>query len=224
MSAICQESAAAVVPVIKELFAPETVIDVGGGEGWWGRAFYELGSSVVVADQSIDSWRFETSGAGHRLDFLPVDLTDERWARQLAHERAQIADIHGGLTNFDLAVCLEVADQLPAENADELVLGLCSIAPVVLFSAAIPGQGGHLNEQWPDYWRVRFHEHGFACTDWPRWRFWDDDRVEPCYRQNLMLFSDIDTLYSALFREDWRLDVRPVVHPDIFGWKSGRSL
>jgi hypothetical protein len=43
---------------------------------------------------------------------------------------------------FDLAVCLEVAEHLPPERAESFIRELCDLAPVVLFSAAIPGQGG----------------------------------------------------------------------------------
>ena len=56
---------------------------------------------------------------------------------------------------FDLAICLEVAEHLPVNAADAIVESLTRLAPVVLFSAAIPHQGGvnHINEQWLDYWR-----------------------------------------------------------------------
>jgi 2-polyprenyl-3-methyl-5-hydroxy-6-metoxy-1,4-benzoquinol methylase len=55
---------------------------------------------------------------------------------------------------FDLVVSLEVAEHLPASAADQFVNTLVKHGKKILFSAAIPGQGGqdHLNEQWPDYW------------------------------------------------------------------------
>lgn len=54
---------------------------------------------------------------------------------------------------FDLCVSMEVAEHLPPSRADSFVADLVGLAPVVLFSAAVPEQGGtnHLNEQWPDY-------------------------------------------------------------------------
>lgn len=91
---------------------------------------------------------------------------------------------------------------------------LCALAPVVLFSAAAPGQGGlgHVNEQWPAYWVERFERHGYRCSGALRWRFWCDDRVESWYRQNLLFATAEPERYPALFdtplAETW-----PVVHP-----------
>jgi hypothetical protein len=53
---------------------------------------------------------------------------------------------------------LECAEHLPAHRAAPLVEWLTKSAPIVVFSAAIPGQGGkgHINEQPPDYWNDLF--------------------------------------------------------------------
>ena len=49
---------------------------------------------------------------------------------------------------FDLVVSLEVAEHLPSECAETFVDSLTGLGPIVLFSAAIPHQGGtnHANE------------------------------------------------------------------------------
>ena len=59
---------------------------------------------------------------------------------------------------YDIAMCIEVAEHLPATRADDLVKTLTGLAPVVLFSAAIPGQGGHghINCQPKEYWIEKF--------------------------------------------------------------------
>src|SRR5579862_3100091 len=56
--------------------------------------------------------------------------------------------------SFDLAMSFEVAEHLPPDAAKGFVDSLTRLAPLVLFSAAIPFQGGvgHINEQWPEYW------------------------------------------------------------------------
>jgi hypothetical protein len=66
---------------------------------------------------------------------------------------------------------------------------LTSAADTVLFSAAIPGQGGdnHINEQWPAYWQGLFRSSGFDFEDGIRWRFWEDELVDWWYRQNMFL-------------------------------------
>lgn len=226
----CQRSAEAVVPLIYDLVRPRTVADIGGGEGWWGRAFYDRGCDVLVADSSGAGleWKFEIESGPERrrIDFLPVDLTLKGWAARIAAERASIAAIHGGRSRFDLALCLEVAEHLPADAAETLVAGLCSLAPVVLFSAAIPGQGGHghVNEQWPAYWAERFHAFNYVAGD-IRPRVWDDELVEPWYRQNLLIFASLDHDWLGT-AETYGLSQVPMtrkpaalVHPDIYGWR-----
>jgi hypothetical protein len=67
---------------------------------------------------------------------------------------------------------------------------LTEAAPVILFSAALPGQGGthHVNERWPGYWRDWFAGRGFVRLDPIRPRVWRDRRVEWWYQQNVYLF------------------------------------
>jgi hypothetical protein len=93
---------------------------------------------------------------------------------------------------FDLAISLEVAEHLPEKAANNFVKSLTRLAPVVLFSAAAPGQGGvdHINEQWPDYWAERFERQGYRPYDFLRRKIWNDRSIKPWYRQNLIIFID----------------------------------
>jgi hypothetical protein len=100
---------------------------------------------------------------------------------------------------FDLAVCLEVAEHLPPEAAQRLVESLTHLAPIVLFSAAIPFQGGEglINERWPSFWSDLFASYGYRCPIDLRHRFWTNDAVEVWYRQNMACYianSQLDTL------------------------------
>ena len=103
-------------------------------------------------------------------------------------------DLYGPFTlegDYDLAISLEVAEHLPARAGRRLVAELTRVAPIVLFSAAIPGQGGkgHVNEQWPAYWRALFNRHGFRQLDILRGHILHDDRVQWWYRQNMFLYA-----------------------------------
>lgn len=155
------QSARVVVPVVTELVGPQSVVDVGCGIGAWLGAFAESGVKVVrgLDGDYIDRRRlcFDVSS------FTAVDL------------RTSI-EIPG---KYDLAVCLEVAEHLPARQAGSLVTALTGAAPVVLFSAALPGQGGtsHINEQWPEYWRRLFEARGYWMLDPIRPRICEDNRV-----------------------------------------------
>ena len=88
------------------------------------------------------------------------------------------------------AVCVEVAEHLAPSRGPALVEELCALAPNVLFSAAIPGQGGthHLNERWQSYWASLFRKHGYEPFDIIRPRVWDNSSVEYWYRQNCLLY------------------------------------
>jgi len=178
-----QSSAAVLAPRLVDLFHPTTVIDVGAGEGWFADAFEALGATTTRVD---GPW---VEGVVH-VDFSRPPYPD--------------------LGAHDLAVCLEVAEHVTPRYADRLVAWLCTLAPTVAFSAAIPGQGGtgHVNEQPPAYWAERFATHGFPGSGALRLELWDDDRIEPWYRQNLLIFG----------RHDLPLDRCPhLVHPHL--WK-----
>jgi hypothetical protein len=102
----------------------------------------------------------------------------------------------------DLALCLEVAEHLHEEAAQPLIDLLVAAAPVVAFSAGIPCQHGlgHVNLQWPEYWRSRFALRGYRQLDMFRAVLWEDRRVSYWYRQNLFLYAN----------EAWIAD-----HPDV---------
>jgi SAM-dependent methyltransferase len=198
----CRDSAAAVVPELVRLFSPTTVVDLGCGEGHWLAAFREAGCLVTGFDGdhvALDRLAIP------RDDFVSVDLNRPVALRDPA----------------DLALSLEVAEHLRADAADTFVASLVAAAPIVVFSAAIPGQGGagHINEQWPGYWVERFASHGYSATGALRWRFWEDARVENWYRQNLLVFAsapdtlaeDAFALWTSPLARPW-----PVVHPVLY--------
>jgi len=92
---------------------------------------------------------------------------------------------------YDLAICLEVAEHLPASSAGTFVDSIAQASDLILFSAAIPNQGGthHINEQWQDYWVALFGQRGFAASDIIRLAIWGRPDVEWWYQQNTLLFA-----------------------------------
>lgn len=91
--------------------------------------------------------------------------------------------------SFDLCICLEVAEHLPESSADQLINLLCDLSDYVLFSAAIPNQGGtgHINEQWQTYWAEKFYANGFGAEIC--YPVKDNPNVELWYRQNMILYK-----------------------------------
>jgi hypothetical protein len=97
---------------------------------------------------------------------------------------------------FDLAMSLEVAEHLPKESAEKFIKELTLLSDVVLFSAAIPGQGGthHINEQYPEYWAEIFKQQKYIPVDCIRPNIWNENGVEFWYKQNLLLFIKEESL------------------------------
>ena len=91
---------------------------------------------------------------------------------------------------FDLAISIEVGEHLQESSADAFIENITKSADFVLFSAAIPFQGGenHVNEQWPDYWNTKFNRFGYICIDCIRKKLWNNDDVIDFHRQNILLY------------------------------------
>src|SRR5262249_16044265 len=150
---------------------PKSVVDVGCGIGTFLNVFLENGVNDVLG---ID-------GAWVDRGQLYID---EKYFVE--------ADLEQPLKpgrKFDLAICLEVAEHLRPESADAFVEWLCSLSDTIVFSAAIPGQGGdnHLNEQPFEYWQNKFAVHDFHFYDVFRNRYWQNDEIDCWYRQNMFL-------------------------------------
>jgi len=128
--------------------------------------------------------------------------------------------------HFDLVVSLEVAEHIPHASADTFVDSLVRHGDIVLFSAAIPGQGGtfHVNEQWPEYWGKRFKARGYVGIDCVRPLVWEDPSVDYWYAQNVFLFVRDTTLasHATLQRESLRAgtELRALVHPRLWQARS----
>lgn len=197
-----RSSADAVVPLVLSLVEVRSVVDVGCGRGTWLSSFVDAGVARVlgVDGHHVDTGRLDVPGPA----FLAWDLTDP----------LTLPD------GYDLAMSLEVAEHLPPERGPSFVADLVRLAPVVLFSAAAPHQGGthHVNERWPDYWARLFAEHGYMVVDCLRHRLWADDRVEWWYAQNMLLFvraDHADVLAAPAYADDRAVDGLPLrlVHP-----------
>jgi SAM-dependent methyltransferase len=166
-------SAEVVVPLLLEWLSPQSVVDVGCGTGGWLQSFICHGVTDVLG--------VEGPWGGPELASGQVHLTD--LDRPISLER-----------EFDLVMTLEVAEHLDPVAEQVFVDSLVALGNVVLFSAAIPGQGGtrHVNEQWPSHWGALFAARGFQVFDVLRPRIWQNNAVAPWYRQNMMLFARPD--------------------------------
>jgi SAM-dependent methyltransferase len=183
-------SAQVVVPIVMNIVRPKSVIDVGCGVGAWLKVFLENGVKSVLG---ID---------GDYLDRGQLLIDPNQFQAQ------DLNRPHSLGREFDLAVCLEVGEHLPTRVAPAFVDMLTKAAPLVLFSAAIPGQGGtnHINEQWPSFWKTLFKRHDFVRLDPIRRLVCFNRKVDWWYRQNIFLYASQEALArSVVLREerDW---------------------
>ena len=202
-------SAELVAPVVAAITGARSVVDVGCGTGQWLRAFEEHGVGDLLG--------LDTGSAPDDLMAIDPDfcrVVDLRTPPPLGR-------------SFDLALCLEVAEHLPPSAGPRLVEYLCSLAPVALFSAAIPGQGGndHLNEQWPSYWASLFARHGYVAVDALRPTFWENEGVAWFYRQNMLLFLRPEEQRSLVLDglELLPAPPLPLVHPELYRAANGAA-
>jgi SAM-dependent methyltransferase len=190
-------SATIVIPHVLSLCQPQSVADFGCGVGTWLRVFIEKGiSDATGIDGEYVRDELLVIPAQH---FVRANLT-------------QPIDLK---RKFDLVVSLEVAEHIKGSSAACFVETLTKHGPIVLFSAAIPSQGGtfHVNEQWPGYWNELFKERGYTCVDCLRGVFWEDERIDWWYRQNMLLFvaNEERSRFPAVAGSGSPLNI---VHPD----------
>jgi len=194
-----RESAQTVVPMVHKLLEPASVLDVGCATGTW---LDEWGKAGVADTLGIDGDYVDRTALQIPADrFTPVDLQ-----RPFSLGRT-----------FDLVQTLEVAEHLDEVCADTFVESLTRHGDTILFSAAIPGQGGdhHVNEQWPSYWAEKFAKAGYTLYDIIRPQIWGDSRIVWWYRQNLLIFARGRTFDTTVAPLD-------LVHPDF--WQDRRRV
>lgn len=190
-----------VLPFIFELLAPSSVVDVGCGTGSWLKVAKDLGAKAVLGIDGVQVG-----------DHMLCIESDEFLKRDLSGEVLLSA-------KYDLAICLEVAEHLPENAADTIVSTLTQAGDIVLFSAAIPGQGGqeHLNEQLPGYWQDKFEKHGYFPVDILRGKFWENNRIDWWYRQNMLLYTTITRADQLGLKRSEHLPL--YIHPELLALK-----
>jgi SAM-dependent methyltransferase len=203
-SSATRTSADLIVPMLVDLVRPQSVVDVGCGTGNWLRAF---------GDNGIGELR--------GFDGPWLDVAQLLIPREIFTHADLEKPVDAG-RRFDLAISLEVAEHLSPSAAEGFVNSLTALSDVVVFSAAIPFQGGenHLNEQWPEYWEELFAKRGYVAIDCLRWRLWNEKSVHYWYRQNMLVYANEEMLdrYPRL-AEERRTAVPgavPLVHPSLY--------
>ncbi len=205
-----RSSARTVAPLLLAEMTIDSLLDVGAGHGAWASEWMAAGVADVVA---VDG------------DYVKPD----QLVIPPAHFRA--ADLSLPLDlgrTFDLVQSLEVAEHLPHAKAATFVETLTRHGDVVLFSAAVPHQGGehHVNEQPPEYWRQLFGTHGYAAFDFLRPRLAGQKQVKGWYRFNSYLYANPagQKRLSDAVLATRVADGRPLEIGGDFAWNARRAM
>lgn len=201
---ISLRSAKHIVPIILEMIEPTSVVDVGCRRGKFLYVFQKHGVKDILG---ID---------GEWIDKEKLCIPKECFLTHNLRTHLRIDK------KFDLVICLEVAEHLQKKYAPVLVETLTHLGPVILFSAAIPFQGGihHVNEQWPEYWVRLFKEKEYVAIDCIRKRIWYNKKICSWYKQNILFFVKESYLPNnkILLKEYEQNNNTPLslVHPEIY--------
>lgn len=133
---------AAIADRIVDEIGPRTVLDAGCAMGFLVEALRERG---------VEAWGIDVSeyaiGQVHPSvrAFCRVGSIAEPFERR-----------------YDLIVCIEVLEHMPAAEGERAIANLCAHADDVLFSSSPDDftEATHVNVQPPEYWAERFARHG----------------------------------------------------------------
>lgn len=190
---------------------PMQMIDVGCGDGSWIDAFRKEGLTCWGLD---GPW-------SPCADAIKLDMAN-----------ARLAELEGMVPDaVDFILCLEFLEHLPADAAEGWLEWMAGRSRALVLSAAVPWQGGtgHINEQWPDYWQRKLSRLGYTACDGIRPLIWNDRRVAPWYRQNVVLYfrGDPGDRVSDMSLNAWRSVIQnplAMVHPDVMLRKKAWRL
>jgi len=142
------QSAQNFVKILIKHFLPKSIIDIGCGIG------------IYLAEF-----------AKNNIDILGYDGSPAAIAGSLIGDKIKSHDLCQPLElnrQFDLCLCLEVAEHLEPACGQTLINTLTDLSKTIIFTAATPGQGplslGHINEQPPKYWQKLFEKKNFMLN------------------------------------------------------------
>jgi SAM-dependent methyltransferase len=188
------KAAEIIVPLILGKYKIQSIVDVGCGIGTWLAIFENYGVEYIGID-------------GDYVDRSLLCIKENNF---------KCFDLNNKFSlerKYDLALCLEVVEHLEVKSATSFIECLCSLSDLIIFSAAIPCQGGqnHLNEQFPDYWLSIFESIGYYLVDDIKADIWGNPEIEWWYQQNIMILKKTNN------KERRRLSF--AIHPELYKLK-----
>ena len=191
-------SAQKILELVRDFYSFSSAVDFGCGTGTWLKACMELGCRTI---QGFDGFADPSS----------LCIPSECFSQKLLGEKIDAKK------SYDLAICLEAAEHVDEKFSNLIVENLTKASKVILFSAALPGQGGtnHINEQAPEFWQKKFMQFNYTQLDIIRPIIWDESTVAWWYKQNTFLYVH-DEIIETLKLPDHpdSLAQKHIVHPE----------
>ena len=183
---------------LNKVYDFSSVVDFGCGTGTWLKVCQDIGCKDILG---LDDYANETL----------LEIPQANFLRKNIGEPIKLQK------KYDLAISLEAAEHIALGFSENIVKNLVHASDVILFSAALPGQGGtnHVNEQPPNFWAEEFNRHNFLQYDFLRSLIWEENEVAWWYKQNIFLYINENSQKNidipALGND---LSFKHIVHPD----------
>jgi hypothetical protein len=205
-------SAEVIIPVVLKYVKPESVVDVGCGIGAWLSVFKKHGINDITGMDGDFVNRNQL--LINKEDFIATDLNSPPALNR----------------KYELASCLEVAEHLQPSSAAVIVNYLTQLSDVILFSAAVPFQGGegHINEHFQNYWVELFESYGYKPIDCIRPFVWSSPQIQWWYAQNIFLYASSSRIHTdevlRVAYEQYKNIPINLVHPRLLTAINDRSF
>jgi SAM-dependent methyltransferase len=163
----------ALANAIFSIYKPKEIAEFGCGPGHLTRALAKLGVGIVA----LDGFASPDFNGYSDVKFYKMDLNDGTLLSEFLKGK-----------QFDMAICTEVAEHLQPSSSEHLIKCLTSCAPIVIFSAAVPGQGGHGHINCADrgFWHQLFVKYNFKVVDSLRKKLRDNAGLAIWYKLNVL--------------------------------------
>jgi 2-polyprenyl-3-methyl-5-hydroxy-6-metoxy-1,4-benzoquinol methylase len=135
------------IDIVISNFEPESVIDIGCGQGI---------SLKYFIDNKIDAIGIENSKLAISLSPVKSKIIRFDLRKELNLKK-----------EYGLVWCFEVIEHIHPKYETNFLKSLINHSKIIILSAAKPGQGGHghFNEQKPQYWIEQFSKYNFIYDE-----------------------------------------------------------